>query len=161
MVKPIIKDKGLNRIAKNSYSMRKEKKEIRVGLFQDTKSDDGKHTISALGLINETVKYGLNEPRAFMKLTAERYADDACDQLGNSVWHILIGKKSQSQVLQEVGDNYSDEIKKTINTMDKSKFANTPATIAAKNGNSDPLIKSGTMRDSVTARVMGKTRGSK
>jgi hypothetical protein len=158
-----VRDLGLDAFVKNSREM--SKKEVRVGLFQeDGRSSDGKHTISKLGYINETVKYGLPEPRSFMKITANRVADKSSQRLTDLAWEVLMSNITLEDALSEVGDEYADEIKKTIDTMDKSTYGNTPATLAIKDKKgqgSKPLIATGKMRDSVRAKVMGKPKVKK
>ena len=131
-------------------------KEVRVGLFEDDQSADGTMTMADLGTLMEygdTSLGGYIPPRPFMRDTAVNYEDQIGDYMVSIVDDMMFLGLDVKQVLTQVGDNYSDMTKTTI-----ERFSNPPnsvETIAMK-GRNDPLVDTGKMKDSVKFKVSNK-----
>ena len=125
----------------------------KVGVQQGSRHDDA-HGVSDLVTIAAANEYGVRKadgtwripPRSFIASTFEVHKEGLFKQLAHEKDEILAGRKTEVQVLDEIGLLHTAQIVATIDSHPAPE--NAPSTIARK-GSSGTLVNSGQLKQSI------------
>lgn len=149
-------DKGLGDIVQDLISIAKS--DVTVGFHADgTMSEDGQMTMVDLAMQNDKGSNDGHVPsRPFMDQTAVENHNEITSIQTGVIKKVIGGSLSPKRGLVKVGESYKKMTQRTIDRF--STPANADSTIRNKRSGvqaDNPLVDTGTMRDSITVRVGG------
>lgn len=143
--------------AKRSVSALAKKLQTRahvlVGVQQGSGNYDDGPTIATIAAANHfgTTTEPAIPARPFLDVAIEENKRKYSSIVERQISDVLDGKKTIEQVLDSVGSRAAADVQDFIN--DLSTPPNAPSTIAAKGGESNPLVNDGTLRQSIHHQV--------
>jgi hypothetical protein len=128
---------------------------VDVGLFEGegVQHEGSELTVAQIGAVHEFgTRDGHIPERSWLRRNHDEHQAKYNARLDKAYGKILAGRARVVSVLTAFAERVASDVRRTITAVSEPPLA--PSTIRAKGGKTNPLIDTGTMRNSVRGRVI-------